>query len=63
MKMNTGGDYCEDLVKSLLKHSKLIDRCFWPDNVQDIMENLRRETDPFAKVMLDRMEKNSMSSM
>lgn len=60
---HTGHEFDEDLVKSLLKHRKLIDRCFWPDNVNEIMDNLKRETEPIAKVILKRMESNSLTSM
>ena len=52
-----------DQLESLLKHSQMIDRCFWPNTVEEIMDNLKRETDPFAKVILERMQNNSMLSM
>lgn len=41
----------------------MIDRCFWPDSVEEITENLKRETHPYAKEILQRMEANSMLSM
>ena len=41
----------------------MIDRCFWPSSVEAIMDNLRRESHPFAKEILERMEANSMLSM
>jgi len=63
VRTHTGNEYTEDLVKSLLQHQQLIDRCFWPDSVEQIMENLRRETHPIAKDFLSRMESNSMTSM
>ena len=63
VRTHTGDEYTEDLVKSLLQHQQLIDRCFWPDSVEHIMENLRRETSPIAKDFLLRMESNSMTSM
>ena len=47
----------------MLKHKQLISRCFYPSTVEEITENLRRETDPFAKEILARMDKNSMLSM
>ena len=46
-----------------MKHRQMIDRCFWPNTVEEIMENLKRESDPFAKVILERMQNNSMLSM
>jgi len=41
----------------------MINRCFWPDSVEQIMDLLRKETHPFAKDILQRMESNSMLSM
>lgn len=57
--------YCEkyDQLEAILKHRELIDRCFWPNSVEEIMDNLRRDTDPYAKVILERMQNNSMLSM
>jgi len=63
VKMHTQGIVKVDSVNSILKHRKLIDRCFWPDSVEAIMDNLRRETEPIAKQILDKMESNSLLSM
>lgn len=41
----------------------MISRCFYPNTVEEIMENLKKETDPFAKEILSRMNKNSLLSM
>jgi hypothetical protein len=41
----------------------MIDRCFWHNTVEEIMESLKRETHPFATEILQRMEANSMLSM
>ena len=41
----------------------MIDRCFWPNTVEEIMENLKMESHPFAKEILERMNKNSLLSM
>lgn len=41
----------------------MIDRCFFPNSVKEIMENLRLENHPFAKEVLQKMESNSMLSM
>ena len=41
----------------------MIDRCFLPNSVEAIMDNLRREDHPFAAQILKRMEANSMLSM
>lgn len=37
-----------DAVKTLMQHRQMIDRCFWPNSVEEIMENLKRENSPFA---------------
>ena len=47
----------------MLKHRQLIDRCFWSNSIEEIMENLRNEDDKFAQEVLQRMEANSMLSM
>lgn len=41
----------------------MIDRCFWSNSIEEIMDALRRETHPFAKEILQKMECNSMLSM
>lgn len=33
----------------------MIDRCFYPNSIEAIMDNLRRESHPFATQILDRM--------
>lgn len=48
---------------TVVQHRKLIDRCFYSDSVEQIMENLKKETDPFARKCLEAMEKNSFLSM
>jgi len=63
LALHAGHVYAEDVVKSLLQHQQLIDRCFWPDSVEEIMENLKREDHPFAQEILQRMQSNSMLSM
>lgn len=63
MQQRTGQEWTDDPVKTLLQHDEMIDRCFWPNSVEEIMDNLRRETHPFAKEALQRMEANSMLSM
>jgi hypothetical protein len=30
----------------------MIDRCFWPSSIEEIMENLRNEDDKFARELL-----------
>lgn len=41
----------------------MIDRCFYSNSVEQIMENLRKESHPFANRCLKAMERNSMLSM
>ena len=42
-------------VNEAIKHKKLIDRCFYSRNVEEIMDNLRKEEHPFAKEILQQM--------
>ena len=63
LSIHAGHGYDFDAVKSLLQHQEMIDRCFYPNSVEEIMENLRREEHPFAKEVLQKMECNSMLSM
>ena len=44
-------------------HQQLIDRCFFGNSVEEIMDNLRKENHPFATECLKQMERNSMLSM
>ena len=44
-------------------HQMLIDRCFRSNSVEEIMDNLRRESHPFAKECLEAMQRNSVQSM
>lgn len=52
-----------DAVKTLMQHRQMIDRCFWPSSIEEIMKNLQRENTPFAQEILKQMRKNSMLSM
>ena len=63
LQMHAGHIYAEDTVRTLLQHRQLIDRCFRADTVEEIMDNLRRESHPFAQEILKKMEGNSMLSM
>ena len=63
MRAHAGHIYAKDTHKSIVQHAQMIDRCFWPDSVEQIMDLLRKETHPFAKDILQRMESNSMLSM
>lgn len=63
MLKSNGEVFNANIDRSMLKHAQLIDRCFWHNSVEDIMEALRKEADPFAATILKRMEANSMLSM
>ena len=45
------------------RHRELIDRCFYPNTVEEIMDNLSKETHPFAANCLEAMKRNSPQSM
>lgn len=45
------------------KHLQAINRCFYSNSIEEIMENLKRENTPFSKLCLENMERNSMLSM
>lgn len=61
--LGSGDQWEGNSMNTLLKHKQLINRCFYPDNLKEIMKNLRQETDPFAKEILNRMQQNSKLSM
>ena len=63
LERHLGNEYDRDIAHSILKHREMIDRCFLPNSVEAIMENLRQEQHPFAAQILERMEANSMLSM
>ena len=46
-----------------MRHEQMIHRCFYPDSVEEIMENLKKENTPFTRQCLEAMGKNSMLSM
>jgi len=52
LKLHAGHEYSEDAVRTLTKHAQMIDRCFWPNSVEEIMDNLRKESHPYAKTIL-----------
>lgn len=52
-------DHRADVAKNL----DVINRCFYPNTVEEIMELLKLEDSDFAKQCLKRMENNSMLSM
>ena len=45
------------------QHSALIARCFYANSLDQIRDNLSRESSPFAKECLDAMDRNSELSM
>lgn len=50
-------------VSKAIKHRQLIDRCFFPRSVEEIIANLKKEVHPFAQECLELMARNSMVSM
>jgi len=63
VKLHAGHIYSDNTVQTLLQHREMIDRCFWSNSIEEIMDALKRETHPFAKEILQKMECNSMISM
>lgn len=63
LRIHTGDIYSDNTVKTLLQYREMIDRCFWSNSVEEIIEALKRENSPFAKEILQKMECNSMLSM
>lgn len=55
--------YDGNSLKTITKHKQMIARCFYSNTIEEIMDNLSKETEPFAKQILDRMNQNSMLSM
>lgn len=60
---NLWNDYNEEFTSKILNNRELINRNFLFDSVEEIMASLKKETDPFARLVLQRMEANSMQSM
>jgi len=63
LKLHTGHIYANNSIQTLLQHREMIDRCFWHNSIEDIQDALKRETHPFAKEILQKMDCNSMLSM
>ena len=63
LMMSLNDVYDLDANTTVMQHRQLIDRCFRHNSVEQIIQSLRRETHPFAKEVLARMEANSLLSM
>jgi hypothetical protein len=63
LKLHAGHMYTNNSVHTLLQHTEMIDRCFWHNSLEEIIEALNRETHPFAQEILRKMECNSELSM
>ena len=48
---------------NIANHFQEIDRCFYANTVEEIIENLEKEGTPFAKDCLRLMKQNSLLSM
>jgi hypothetical protein len=58
------GDYVDhNPGKTWLRKQRIIDRCFYHNTVEEIMEALKKERDPWAHRVHQQMSKNSMLSM
>ena len=62
VKGHSDHEYPRD-PKTLIKQVDTINRCFYPNTVEEIIDNLKREESPFAKLCLQRMATNSLLSM
>lgn len=62
LQLHIGQRYPEDEGNSV-NYKEMVDRCFWHNSVEEIMEALKKENHPFAKQCLQSMEANSMTSM
>lgn len=51
------------IPNSLKQHLTMIDRCFYPSTLEEIVENLKQENTDFAKQVLKMMDQNSTLSM
>lgn len=48
---------------NIYRNMQTINRCFYPNTIEEIMENLRLENTPFSLQCLEKMQTNSMLSM
>ena len=62
VKSHSGNEYPRD-PNTFIKHVDLINRCFYPNSVEEITDLLRREASPFAQHCLAKMQTNSQLSM
>ena len=54
VKDHTGHPYAKS-ASTYIKHLDTINRCFYPNSVEEIIELLKKEETPFAKMCLDKM--------
>jgi len=62
LQLHIGQRFPEDEGVAV-NYQEMIDRCFWHNSVEEIMEALKKESHPFARQCLQAMESNSMTSM
>jgi len=60
---NMETEHDHEFNSQILVNKDLINRNFLYNSVEEIFASLRRETHPFAKLILQRMEANSLQSM
>ena len=62
LKTHLGHHYKADKTKAF-QHADMISRCFYANSIEEIKENLKKETSPFAQECLEAMDRNSDLSM
>lgn len=62
LKSHIGHSYDADKTVAF-QHIEMIGRCFYPNSIEEIKQNLREEGSPFALKCLEAMNKNSNLSM
>lgn len=64
VKSHIGHEYPRDPRTLLTKNAQAINRLFYSSSLEEILDNLRRESDtPFARLCLEKMSQNSTLSM
>lgn len=55
IKSHTGHEFPTDPQRSFIKNVEIINRCFYPNSIEAIIDNLKREESPFAKLCVQKM--------
>lgn len=62
MKLHAGHVFTRS-TKAFIKHIDTINRCFYFNTIEEIMDALKKEDTLFTKLCLDKMKQNSLLSM